>query len=55
MLFVIYLRGQLKLVGLTGAVASQKITEVHKGFIRLVGNQFQSVKVKRSLTVKLTS
>ena len=32
-------RGQFQVVSLTGAVASQKVTEACKGFLRLVGNQ----------------
>ncbi len=43
------------LVGsLTGAVASQKVTEAPKGSLRLVGNQPSSVKAKGSLTVRRT-
>ena len=40
---------------LTGAVASQKVTEVHEGSLRLIGNQPQSVKAQGSLTARLTS
>ena len=40
---------------LTGAVASQKVTEAPKGSLRLVGNQPKSVMVKGSLTVRPTS
>ena len=32
-------REQFQVVSLTGAVASQKVTEACKGFLRLVGNQ----------------
>ena len=32
-------REQFQTVSLTGAVASQKVTEACKGFLRLVGNQ----------------
>ena len=32
-------RGQFQVVSLTGAVASQKVTEACKGSLRLVGNQ----------------
>ncbi len=39
---------------LTGAVASQKVTEAPKGSLRLVGNQPSSVKAKGSLTVRRT-
>ena len=40
---------------LTGAVASQKVTEAHKGFLRSVRNRSLSVKAKESLTVRPTS
>jgi hypothetical protein len=40
---------------LTGAVASQKVTEAPKGSLRLNGNQPMSAKVKGSLTARLTS
>ena len=40
---------------LTGAVASQKVTEAPKGSLRMVGNHSQSVKAQGSLTVRLTS
>ena len=36
--------GQFQVGSLTGAVASKKVTEAHKGSLRLVGNQPQSVK-----------
>ena len=39
---------------LTGAVASQKVTEARKGSLRLIGNQPQSVKAQGSLTARLT-
>lgn len=39
---------------LTGAVASQKVTEASKGSLRLVGNQSESVKAEGSLTVRPT-
>ena len=43
------------LVGsLTGAVASQKVTEAPKGSLNLVGNQVSSVSAQGSLTVRLT-
>ena len=43
------------LVGsLTGAVASQKVTEAPKGSLNLVGNQMSSVSAQGSLTVRLT-
>ena len=40
---------------MTGAVASQKVTEAPKGSLRLVGNQPSSVKAKGSLTVRATA
>ena len=40
---------------LTGAVASQKVTEAPNGSLRLVGNQPQSVMVLGSLTARPTS
>ena len=39
---------------LTGAVASQKVTEAPKGSLRLVGNQSKSVKAEGSLTARPT-
>ena len=44
------------LVGsLTGAVASQKVTEAFKGSLRLVGNQPSSAKAEGSLTARATA
>ena len=40
---------------LTGAVASQKVTEAPEGSLRLIGNQPQSVKAEGSLTARPTS
>ena len=40
---------------MTGAVASQKVTEAPKGSLRLNGNQPLSVKAQESLTARLTS
>jgi Family of unknown function (DUF6467) len=40
---------------LTGAVASQIVTEAREGSLRLFGNQPTSVKAEESLTVRLTS
>ena len=43
------------LVGsLTGAVASQTVTEALKGSLSLVGNQVLSVSAQEGLTVRLT-
>ena len=40
---------------MTGAVASKKVTEAHKGFLRLDGNQPKSAKAEGSLTARQTS
>ena len=40
---------------MTGAVASEKITEARYGSLRLIGNQLTSVKAKESLTARPTS
>ena len=40
---------------LTGAVASQKVTEAHKGSLSLIGNQAKSAKAEGSLTARPTS
>ncbi len=40
---------------LTGAVASQKVTEAPKGSLSTFGNRAQSVKVEGSLTARPTS
>ena len=40
---------------LTGAVASQRVTEAREGSLRLFGNQPQSVKAEESLTATPTS
>ena len=40
---------------LTGAVASQKVTEAPKGSLSLVGNQVSNVSAHGSLTVRETS
>ena len=43
------------LVGsLTGAVASQRVTEARKGSLSLIGNQAKSVKAQGSLTARPT-
>src|SRR5205807_9604642 len=47
-------QGQCLVGSLTGAVASQKVTEAPKGSLRLVGNQPSSVKAEGSLTARLT-
>ena len=48
-------KGQCQVDSLTGAVASQRVTEAFKGSLRMVGNHSESVKAKGSLTVRPTS
>ena len=48
-------RGPWQAGSLTGAVASQKVTEAYKGFLRSVRNRSSSAKAKGSLTVRQTS
>ena len=48
-------QGQCLVGSLTGAVASQKVTEAPKGSLSLVGNQVSSVNVQGSLTARETS
>ncbi len=48
-------QGQCLMGSLTGAVASQKVTEAPKGSLSLVGNQVLSVNAQGSLTVRETS
>ena len=40
---------------MTGAVASERVTEAFKDSLRTVGNRSQSVKAEGSLTVRQTS
>ena len=47
-------QGQCMVGSLTGAVASQKVTEAPKGSLNLVGNQVSSVSAQGSLTVRRT-
>ena len=46
--------GQCLVGSLTGAVASQNVTEAPKGSLSLVGNQVVSVSAQGGLTVRLT-
>ena len=48
-------RGQCLVGSLTGAVASQNVTEACKGSLRLIGNQPSSANAKGSLTARETS
>ena len=47
--------GHCQAGSLTGAVASQIVTEAREGSLRLFGNQPLSVKAEESLTVRPTS
>ena len=47
-------QGQCQVGSLTGAVASQNVTEAPKGSLSLVGNQVVSVSAQGSLTVRQT-
>ena len=47
--------GQCQAGSLTGAVASQRVTEAPKGTLRLVGNQSLSAKAEGCLTVRATT
>ena len=48
-------KGECQAGSLTGAVASQRVTEAPKGSLRMVGNHSKSAKAEGSLTVRLTS
>src|SRR5258705_11593599 len=47
-------QGQRQMGSLTGAVASQNVTEAPKGSLSLVGNQASSASAQGSLTVRQT-
>ena len=47
-------RGQCQVGSLTGAVASERVSEALKGSLRMVGNHSQSAKAEESLTVTPT-
>ena len=47
--------GQCLVGSLTGAVASQNVTEAPKGSLSLVGNQVLSVSAQGSLTVRVAT
>src|SRR5699024_12481029 len=48
-------RRKFQIGSLTGAVASQRVTEALKGSLRMVGNHSKRVKAEVSLTARLTS
>ena len=47
-------RGQCQVGSLTGAVASERVSEALKGSLRMVGNHSQSAKAEGSLTARPT-
>ena len=47
--------GQCQVGSLTGAVASERVSEALKGSLRMVGNHSKSVKAEGSLTARPTS
>ena len=47
-------RGPCQVGSLTGAVASQRVTEAPKGSLRMVGNHSKSAKAEGSLTARRT-
>ena len=47
-------RGQCLVGSLTGAVASERVSEALKGSLRMVGNHSQSAKAEGSLTARPT-
>ena len=47
--------GQCQMGSLTGAVASERVTEAYKGSLRLNGNQLKSAMAEGSLTATQTS
>ena len=47
-------RGQCQAGSLTGAVASERVSEALKGSLRMVGNHLKSAKAEGSLTVTPT-
>ena len=48
-------RGQCQVGSLTGAVASQRVTEALKGTLRMVGNHSASANAEECLTARQTS
>ena len=48
-------QGQCLMGSLTGAVASQNVTEAPKGSLSLVGNQVSSASAQGSLTVRVAT
>ena len=47
--------GQCQVGSLTGAVASERVSEALKGSLRMVGNHSKSAKAEGSLTARVTA
>ena len=47
--------GQCLAGSLTGAVASERVSEALKGYLKMVGNHLESAKAKGSLTARVTA
>ena len=47
--------GQCQAGSLTGAVASERVSEALKGLLRMIGNHSKSVKAKGGLTARATA
>ena len=47
--------GQCQAGSLTGAVASERVSEALKGLLRMIGNHSKSVKAKEGLTARVTT
>ena len=47
-------RGQCQVGSLTGAVASERVSEALKGSLKMVGNHLESAKAEGSLTARPT-
>ena len=47
-------QGQCQVGSLTGAVASERVTEASKGYLSAVGNRAKSIKAEGSLTERQT-
>ena len=48
-------RGQCQVGSLTGAVASERVSEALKGYLKMVGNHLKSAKAEGSLTARVTA
>ena len=48
-------KGQCQVGSLTGAVASERVTEALEGHLRMIGNHSKSAKAEASLTARETT